>query len=68
MMKEKLGEILEERLRDRGTENADSLSKRFEKAKEEINRSEEFDEIIINNNLQFSIDQVCEIIKRFLKK
>ena len=61
-------EILEERLRCRATENTDSLSKRLEKAKEEMKRSEEFDQIIVNQNLQLTIDQVCSIIKIFLQK
>ena len=61
-------EILEESLRSRATENTDSLSKRLEKAKEEMKRSEEFDQIIVNKNLPLTIDQVCSIIKIFLQK
>ena len=61
-------EILEERLRCRRTENSDSLSKRLRKAKEEMKRSEDFDKIIINKNLQVAIDQAYNMIKIFLQK
>ena len=59
---------LEERLKLRRTENSDSLSKRLGKAKEEMKKSEDFDKVIINKNLQVAIDQVCSMIKIFLQK
>ncbi len=61
-------EILEERLRYRSTENTDSLSKRLEKAKEEMKRSEDFDKVLINKNLQVAINQAFSMIKIFLQK
>lgn len=47
-------EELETRLRGRGTETEDSITKRLDRAKEEIAFSKEggFDKIIINNDLE----------------
>ncbi len=59
-------EVLENRLRARGTETEDSMKKRMDKAKLELSHSTEFDKIIINDKLQDAIDEAYRTIKDFL--
>jgi len=54
---------LEKRIRNRGTENEESISRRLERSKFEISCSEDFDYIVINKNLQETINRVYEIIE-----
>tara|TARA_Y100001968_G_C19443554_1_gene763960 strand:- start:370 stop:957 length:588 start_codon:yes stop_codon:yes gene_type:complete len=46
---------LEKRIRGRGTESEDSIKRRLLKAKEEIEAKNEFDEIIVNDDLEKAI-------------
>jgi len=48
-------DILKERLRDRGTESDESLSRRLFKAKFEMSFEDKFDTVLINENLQTSL-------------
>jgi guanylate kinase len=59
-------EILEERLKARGTETKDSLKKRMDKAKIELSLSDKFDKIIINDNLEKAINDAYTTITQFL--
>ncbi|MBP7496035.1 MAG: guanylate kinase [Bacteroidales bacterium] len=59
-------ETLEKRLKARGTENVESMNKRMTKAKLELAHSNEFDRIIINENLEKAINEVYNIIYNFL--
>ena len=54
---------LEKRIRDRGTENEESISRRLERSKFEISCSKDFDYIVINKNLKETINKVYEIIE-----
>ena len=60
-------EELEKRLRMRSTEDEESLRKRLEKAGQEITFSEEFDKIIINDNLEDAARQAIEVVSQFLE-
>jgi guanylate kinase len=62
-----LGE-LERRLRSRGTETAETLQARVNKANFEISFKHHFDEIIVNEELGKACDQADIIIKRFLER
>ena len=55
-------EILKERLINRGTETMDVIEKRLLQAKEEIRRAPEYDYIVVNDDLQTAVDEVCDII------
>jgi guanylate kinase len=59
-------EELENRLRLRSTENAESLRKRLDKAGTEIAYAGEFDRIIINDVLDTAVKQAVEAVKNFL--
>lgn len=56
-------EILEDRLKKRGTENKDEISRRLERYEMEINMSKLFDYIVINDELEKTIDDIIDIIK-----
>ena len=45
-------EILKQRLTDRDTESIDSLKLRLERAKEELTYADQFDQVIINDDLE----------------
>ncbi len=55
-------EVLSERLKGRGTETDESYLKRLEIAKDEISRANEYDYIVINDNLDECIATVEKIV------
>jgi len=61
-------EELENRLKKRGTETTDSLLKRITKASEEMAYKNEFDEIIVNDDLEIACDRAEKVVSRFLDK
>jgi len=58
--------ILEQRLRDRGTETADSLKERLDKATLELSFADKCDEIIVNDVLSDACSLAYEKIKVFI--
>lgn len=56
-------EILEKRLRGRGTDDNDSIIKRLDIAKGELARAEEFDYIVENDVLEEAVEDIITIIK-----
>lgn len=56
-------QALEARLRKRGTETDEVIMKRLAVAESEINRANEFDYKVINNDLNSAVDEVVKIIK-----
>lgn len=61
-------EVLEERLRKRGTEDEAIIAKRMAKAEEELGYSKWFDTIIINENLEDAKQEALSFVKSFLRK
>jgi len=59
---------LEERLRNRKTESEDKIQTRLKKAKEELKMSSHFDKIVVNDNLDLTIEEVEKYVKEYLKK
>ena len=55
-------EALVERLQERGTEGEDTLTRRIEHARGELEQASEFDYIVINENLEQAIDEVRSIV------
>ena len=55
-------EILEERLRGRGTETEDSIARRLGSARSELSQCAMFDYIVFNDDLETSIQSVINII------
>ena len=56
-------EILEKRLRGRGTDDDESIIKRLDIAKCELARAEEFDYIVENDVLEEAVEDIITIIK-----
>lgn len=56
-------EVLQHRLSGRGTESAEVVNKRLNEALREISRADEFDYIVVNDNLSEAVDDVISIIK-----
>lgn len=56
-------EVLECRLRQRGTEDEDDLVRRLEIAREEIKRSVDYDFVVTNDDLDKAADEALKIIE-----
>lgn len=60
-------EVLKDRLHDRGTETAESLSRRLFKAKFEMEFSNKFDVVLVNENLDTSLAEAQRLYDTFKK-
>ena len=59
-------EVLIERLKRRATEDEESLRKRIEKASFEVSFQDEFDETLVNDQLEESLIRIEKIVNSFL--
>ncbi|MBO9638285.1 MAG: guanylate kinase [Siphonobacter aquaeclarae] len=59
-------EVLEQRLRARGTETEDSLSKRLYKVRFEMSFQDKFDVILVNDDLDKSTREADQLVSDFL--
>lgn len=59
-------DVLRERLSGRGSESEESLEKRLGKAEEEISQNQEFDEVILNDDLQIACTETKKVITNFI--
>lgn len=60
-------DVLKQRLINRGTESDDSLELRLERAKEELTYADQFDRIIINDDLETAYSEVKKAVSEFMK-
>jgi guanylate kinase len=58
-------QVLQERLKDRGTESEESLSRRLFKAKFEMSFQDKFDVVLVNEDLQKSLAEAQRIYDAF---
>lgn len=61
-------EVLKQRLIDRGTEDDDMLALRLERAKKELTYADQFDQVIINDDLDSAYQQVKEAVIKFMNQ
>ena len=61
-------EVLEQRLRGRNTETEESLGKRIERAKMEMQYSNQLDVVVENDDLETAINETETIVRNFLGK
>lgn len=61
-------EILEQRLIDRGTEDEQTLSLRLERAREELTYADQFDQVIINDDLETAYAEVKDAVSEFMNQ
>lgn len=59
-------EVLEQRLRTRGTESEESIQKRLGRSAQELNESKNFDITIVNNELEKAVEETKQVIQKFL--
>lgn len=59
-------EVLRERLIGRGTDSMEKIEMRVGKAEAEIAHSNEFDNVIINDDLNVAVEQTKAVINKFL--
>ena len=58
---------LRRRLEHRATDSAEVIEERLAKAAEEIKHAEEFDLIVVNDDLDQCVDAVYQAVSSFLK-
>ena len=56
-------EILEQRLRGRGTETEEKVAERINTARGEMEQTDHFDYIVVNDDLTEAVDDVCAILR-----
>jgi guanylate kinase len=61
-------EVLKERLMNRGTETEETLAIRLKRAEEELEKSKNFDYIIVNDILENAIEEMKQLIDKFKKE
>jgi guanylate kinase len=61
-------EVLRERLAARGTETPDSLQMRLNKASEECSYRNQFDHIIVNDQLEKACKEAVSLVKDYLTR
>lgn len=59
---------LEKRLRYRSTETEDKINQRMAKAREELSKAQEFDYILVNDDLDNALVEAEKIVSTFLNK
>ena len=60
-------EALRERLIGRGTDSMETIEKRVAKAEFELSKADEFDHVVVNDDLEVAVEQTEQIIRNFLK-
>ncbi|MFD2532809.1 guanylate kinase [Gracilimonas halophila] len=61
-------EMLKQRLIARGTEDEQTLSLRLERAKEELTYADQFDQVIINDDLETAYAEVKDAVSEFMNQ
>ena len=59
-------EILEKRLRGRGTETQAQIAKRIQTARDEMQKIDEYDYIVVNDDLAKATDELVCIFKKYI--
>lgn len=59
-------EVLEQRLRSRGTDSEESIAKRLSRSAEELKQAHLFDVTIVNDDLERAVGEARNVIERFL--
>ena len=61
-------EVLEERLRLRGTESEDKITQRLENAKQEMRQASKYDHVIVNDTLEQAAEELRDVIISYRSK
>lgn len=60
-------EVLEQRLRSRGTEGEENIAKRLARSAAELKMADQFDVTIVNDILSDAVDKTQQVINNYLK-
>ena len=60
--------VLSQRLHKRGTDSEEGIQKRLQKAREEIRRADQYDYVVMNDDLEECVQEICEILSAEKKK
>ena len=58
---------LERRLRERATESAGEIEERLARARQQLDQADEFDYVIVNDDLERAVDELVGIVERELR-
>lgn len=61
-------EVLEMRLRNRGTESEEAISKRLARSAAELKMADRFDVTILNGDLNKAVDETQRVINNYLSR
>lgn len=61
-------EVLENRLRNRGTETEDKIQKRLAKVSKEMSYMDKFDVVVVNDDLEKAQAETYQLVNKFLAK
>lgn len=61
-------EVLEQRLRNRGTDSEESIHKRLARSAKELEEAPQFDVTIVNDDLQCAVEETRRVIEKFLNE
>ena len=61
-------EVLEQRLRSRGTDSEEAIVKRLARSAEELKQALQFDVTIVNDDLRRAVEETRNVIERFLNE
>lgn len=61
-------EVLEMRLRNRGTESEEAITKRLARSAAELKMAEQFDVTIVNDDLSRAVDETQRVINNYLSR
>ena len=56
-------EELERRLRHRGTETEEAISRRLQRANYELSQADQYRTVVVNDDLDRAVDEICTILK-----
>ncbi len=61
-------EEMEKRLRNRKTDTEDKIKERVDKAEKELKFAQDFDVVLVNDNLEKAKKEACNLVKDFINK
>ena len=61
-------EVLEQRLRSRGTDSEEAIVTRLARSAEELKQAPQFDVTIVNDDLQRAVEETRQVIEKFINE
>jgi guanylate kinase len=59
-------EVLKERLRKRGTDTEENMLTRINKASEELQYKDKFDQVVLNDDIERASNEVIALVRQFI--